>query len=416
MLIGVIADDFTGASDIANTLTKGGMRTLLVLGAPEGTPPDTAEVVVVALKSRSIPAADAVAQSVAALSWLRQHGCQQVVFKYCSTFDSTPQGNIGPVAEALAEQLGASGVVVCPAFPAAGRTVYQGHLFVHDRLLSESGLENHPLNPMSDPDIRRWLRRQTRGDVGHVRHETVRQGAETIAAALATSGQRLAVVDAISDADLAVIGKAAAGAALVTGGSGVALGLPNNFRAAGWSPQPALPLPPTDGRALVLAGSCSTATRGQIAHYAEHAPALKIDVDAVMSGDNVLANVLEFLDRNEDGAPLVYSSADPVEVAAAQQRHGREALAERLDGLFAEIAHASVESGVRRLVVAGGETSAAAMTGLRARQLWIGPEIATGVPLLLHEGDWTGRLALKSGNFGGPAFFSEALAIIGGAR
>src|ERR671929_4212 len=215
MLLGIIADDFTGASDIANTLAKGGLSTVQFLGLPTKPAPETCEAGVVALKSRSIPAADAVALSLEALEWLRAQGCRQFVFKYCSTFDSTPEGNIGPVGEALARTLGVKGVLACPAFPTAGRTVYQGHLFVGDRLLNESGLENHPLNPMTDPDLRRWLRLQTRTPVGHVPFDTVVRGAAT-----PSKYPRPA-------------GAAGAGARLITGGSGVARGLPDNFRRAG---------------------------------------------------------------------------------------------------------------------------------------------------------------------------------------
>src|SRR3954469_10943097 len=228
MLLGVIADDFTGASDIANTLAKGGLATVQFLGLPTKPAPETCEAGVVALKSRSIAAADAVALSIEAFEWLRAQGCRQFVFKYCSTFDSTPEGNIGPVGEALAQALGARGVPACPAFPTAGRTVYQGHLFVGDRLLSESGMENHPLNPMTDPDLRRWLSRQCREPVGLVAWGSVRQGGAAVRKALdaaAGRGERLAIVDAVSDEDLIAIGEACAEAPLVTGGSRLPPGL-----------------------------------------------------------------------------------------------------------------------------------------------------------------------------------------------
>ncbi len=244
MLLGCIADDFTGASDLANTLARGagapesahaGMAVTQFIGVPEGPAPATCEAGVVALKTRSIPAAEAVAQSLAALAWLERQGCRQFLFKYCSTFDSTPEGNIGPVAEALAERLGAKGVIVCPAFPGTGRTVYMGHLFVNDRLLSESGMEKASADA-HDPDIRRWLRRQTESEVGHVPHAIVAQSAQAIRIAL--NGERLAlrtlvVVDAVSDSDLIAIGAAADGDRLITGGSGIARGLPANFRKAG---------------------------------------------------------------------------------------------------------------------------------------------------------------------------------------
>ncbi|MEE3099081.1 MAG: 3-oxo-tetronate kinase, partial [Pseudomonadota bacterium] len=236
MLLGCIGDDFTGSSDLGATLTRGGMRAVQYVGVPDRPADPGVEAGIVALKSRSIPAEEAVALSLRALDWLRAQGCEQILFKYCSTFDSTPQGNIGPVAEALAEALGASGVIVCPAFPAAGRSVYQGHLFVNDRLLSESGMEAHPITPMTDPDLRRWLARQCRGPVGHVPAGVVFDGADALRAALAAErglGRTLVVADAVRDADLMALGEAAADAPLITGGSGVALGLPANFAARG---------------------------------------------------------------------------------------------------------------------------------------------------------------------------------------
>ena len=234
MLLGAIADDFTGASDLANTLAKGGMATVQFVGVPREAA--DCEAGVVALKTRSIPADEAVRQSLAALDWLQAQGCRQILFKYCSTFDSTPAGNIGPVAEALLDRLGAPVAVVCPVFPATGRTLFMGHLFVQGRLLSESGMENHPLNPMTDPDIRRWLALQTKGEVGLVPYAVVQKGADAVRAALdaeAAAGRRLAVVDAVADEDLMVIGRAIAEHRLITGGSGIALGLPENFRRAG---------------------------------------------------------------------------------------------------------------------------------------------------------------------------------------
>jgi uncharacterized protein YgbK (DUF1537 family) len=267
MLLGCIADDFTGASDLANTLAKSGMTTIQFANLPTTVSP-ACEAGVVALKIRSIDAERAVAEAVGALRWLRQQGCTQFVFKYCSTFDSTPTGNIGPVAEALLDEVGADSAVVCPAFPETGRTVYQGHLFVLDRLLNESGMEKHPLNPMTDPDIRRWLRLQTRCEVGSVTHEKVQRGADAIRAALAEEagkGRRLIVVDALSNEELRVIGAAIAGHRLVTGGSGIALGLPENFRKAGKVALSGATFTGVKGHGVALSGSCSSASRSQLA-------------------------------------------------------------------------------------------------------------------------------------------------------
>lgn len=422
MLIGVIADDFTGASDIANTLARGvapegGLATAQFSGVPSAPAAMDVEAGVIALKSRSAPVADAVAQALAALDWLLAQGCRQIVFKYCSTFDSTPAGNIGPVAEALADVLGVASAVVCPAFPAAGRTLYQGHLFVFDRLLSESGMQAHPLTPMTDPDIRRWLALQTGGPVGHVAHATVRRGPAAIAAAmdaLGADGRRLAVVDAIDEADLLAIAEAAADARLVTGGSGVALGLPRNFVRSGLAGARSAAVAPVGGREAILVGSCSGATRGQIEVHRQAHPVLAIDVPGVMQGRVTPETLVGFMRDNIGRAPLAYSSGTPEEVGEIQERFGREAVAERLDALFAATAAELVRLGWRRIVVGGGETSgavASAVAGaLGAEAMRIGPEIDPGVPVLLPDGAAPVALALKSGNFGAPDFFAKALA------
>jgi 3-dehydrotetronate 4-kinase len=423
VLIGVIADDFTGASDVANTLAKGlpgqgGLVTAQYMGVPEGAADPEIEAGVVSLKSRSIPVEDAVASSLAALRWLQAQGCRQFVFKYCSTFDSTPEGNIGPVAEALADALGVKGVVACPAFPAMGRTVYQGHLFVGDVLLSESGMQNHPLTPMTDPDIRRWLSRQTRAAVGHVAAPVVSEGAEAIDAALracAQRGETLAIVDAVADDDLVRIGRACAEAPLLTGGSGIALGLPANFIAEGLAEGGRYRFDGVAGPEAILAGSCSGRTRSQVdAHTRKH-PALAVAVDDVMDGRTSSDDLVAFIAANHGEAPLVYSSAAPEEVAAAQARYGREAVSGRLEGLFAETVERLVDSGVSRVVVAGGETSGAVAQALDLGGLTIGPEISPGVPVLVSDKRGV-ALALKSGNFGEEDFFDDALAAMAGGR
>ncbi|WP_439526887.1 3-oxo-tetronate kinase [Roseovarius mucosus] len=405
MLLGCIGDDFTGSSDLANTLTKAGMRTVQYVGVPDAPADTGVEAGVVALKSRSIPVAEAVAHALAALEWLRAQGCQQILFKYCSTFDSTPEGNIGPVAEALADALDARQVIFCPAFPGAGRTVYQGHLFVKDRLLSESGLQHHPLTPMTDPDIRRWLGAQVRGTVGHLDAQIVRQGSEAIKAALAAQEHRLIVADAVSDADLVALGHAAAELPLITGGSGIAMGLPDNFRARGqlagkggaWHGQ--------SGPVVVLSGSCSEATRGQVARHATAHPAREISAADVMAG-RVAAEDLADWAAAQEGIAMIYSSADPARVAQDQAQFGAVAVAGAIEALFASLARALVARGVTRLVTAGGETSGAVVEALGLKELEIGPEIAPGVPVIRAGHDLV--LALKSGNFGGPDFFVEA--------
>lgn len=421
MLIGVIADDFTGASDIANTLAKGlpgqgGLVTMQYMGVPQGAADPEVEAGVVSLKSRTIPPEDAVASSLAALQWLKEQGCQQFVFKYCSTFDSTPGGNIGPVAEALADALRVKGVVACPAFPATARTVYQGHLFVGDKMLNESGMQNHPLTPMRDANIRRWLRLQTRSDVGHVPVTVVDEGAEAITGALhacADRGETLVIVDAVADDDLIRIGQACADAPLLTGGSGIALGLASNFIAEGLAQGGRRRFDGVAGDEVVLAGSCSGRTRIQIEAHARKHPAMAVAVQDVMEGRISSDNLVAFIEANHGKAPLVYSSAAPEEVAAAQAQYGREAVSNRLEGLFAETATRLIDGHVTRVVVAGGETSGAVAQALDLDGLTIGPEISPGVPVLVSDKRGV-ALALKSGNFGGEDFFDEALDVLAG--
>lgn len=417
MLLGVIADDYTGASDIANTLAKGGLATTQFLGLPARKAPPECEAGVVALKSRSIAADEAVKRSLAALAWLQAQGCRQFVFKYCSTFDSTPAGNIGPVGEALAKALDARGVPACPAFPTTGRTVYQGHLFVGDRLLNESGLENHPLNPMTDADLRRWLTRQSRQKVGFVPWSIVRQGAAKLRAALdeaAAKGECLVIVDAVADEDLCAMGEACADQKLLTGGSGIAIGLPDNFIKRGLAKGSASLFRGVGGPGAILAGSCSKATLGQVEAYQRDHPTLPIDVDAVMAGSVTAAQLANFIRDNKGKEPLLFSSAAPERVKALQGKYGTDSVAHRLDGLFAETAKLAVAGGVGRLVVAGGETSGAVMGALDIDAVSIGPEIDPGVPALTTLKAPPLALALKSGNFGSPDFFAKALRALGG--
>lgn len=409
MLLGCIGDDFTGSSDLANTLAKQGMRTVQYTGVPDAPAAPDVEAGVVALKSRSIPAAEAIALSLKALDWLKAQGCRQFLFKYCSTFDSTDEGNIGPVAEALAAALGEDAVIFCPVFPATGRTLVHGHLFVGDRLLSESGMQHHPLTPMTDPDIRRVLARQVKGSVGHVSYAEVAKGAAAVEAALqreSGAGRGLIVADALSDADLMTIGEAAASRKLVTGGSGIAMGLPANFRKAGlisgassgWQGQ-------GEGRAAAVCGSCSVMTQKQVAAHRQTSPAFEIDADKVIAGELTAQAVADWC-LAQEGLPLAYSSADPARVRAVQERHGKEKAAAALEGFFAELACCLVAGGVTRLISAGGETSGAVVEGLKLGTLEIGPEIDPGVPAMRAGPGLV--IALKSGNFGAEDFFAKA--------
>lgn len=423
MLLGVIADDFTGASDIANAISRGmagsdGLPATIYLGVPESADTRAVDAGVVALKSRSLPATRAVRESLRALEWLLSQGARQIVFKYCSTFDSTPKGNIGPVAEALADALGVRGVVACPAFPENGRTVYQGHLFVHDRPLNESGMENHPLNPMTDPDIRRWLRAQTQTPVGHVPLDTIRRGPAEVSRALdecAESGNVLVIADAIEDSDLATLGYAVRHSPLVTGGSAIAAALPRNFPARARSSRPMRVAGAVDGPGVVLAGSCSNATRMQVENFAGKHPSVAIDVAAVMEGRFAAAELFALLDQYRGKSPLAYSSDAPDSVSRLQERYGVDRIAARLDGLFGSTAVMLRHAGFERIVVAGGETSGAVIDALAPGQLAVGREIDPGVPALYSpDGSDSYAIALKSGNFGAPDFFEKALAVLAG--
>ena len=419
-LLGCIADDFTGATDLASTLVKGGMRAVQLIGVPKpGDAIPEADVLIVALKSRTAPAREAVADSLAALAWLQKAGCRQFFFKYCSTFDSTEAGNIGPVADALTEALGSGFALACPAFPTNGRTVFQGHLFVGAVLLNESGMENHPLTPMTDANLVRVLSRQTTGTVGLVPFATVDAGAVAIRKAmtgLKEIGRRYAIVDAVTDAHLRAIGEAAEGHALITGGSGVALGLPENFRRQRLltASDPGA-LPDVAGHAAVLAGSCSRATLFQIGNARGEVPTLELDALATPDVAALTAQALEWMEGKLGAAPIVIAaSAPPDKVAALQAKLGREAAGALVEEVLANVAEALVARGVRRLVVAGGETSGAVVQRLGVRALRIGGEIDPGVPWTYAEGSGEPMLlALKSGNFGAPDFFTKAFGVLG---
>lgn len=419
-VLGVVADDFTGATDVASMLVRSGMRTMQVVGVPEGPPPAGADAVVVALKSRTTPVDDAVRESLAALRWLRGAGARQFYFKYCSTFDSTPRGNIGPVAEAMMSALGTDFTIACPAFPENGRTIFRGHLFVGDQLLSDSGMRNHPLTPMTDADLVRVLQPQCEGRVGLLRYDAVRAGvpaARARIAALRAEGVRIAVADAIDNDDLRVLAEACADLPLLTAGSGLALGLPALYAAQGWVrlDEHAASLETVGGAAAVLSGSCSTATNAQVAAWeAAGRPMRRIDPRALARGEPVVEEVLQWARATvAQGAVLISATAAPEVLRAVQAELGAARAGELVEQALARLARGLVDAGVRRLVVAGGETSGAVVQGLGVRALRIGPAICPGVPWTRAEGR-TLKLALKSGNFGAPTFFADALAHEGG--
>ncbi|RAH38091.1 3-oxo-tetronate kinase [Halomonas sp. SL1] len=423
IVLGAIADDFTGATDLANNLVRSGMRCVQVIGVPHAALAlDDVDAVVVALKSRSCAVECAVEDSLAALDWLQAQGARQIFFKYCSTFDSTDAGNIGPVAEALMTRLGATQTVMVPAFPVNGRTVYQGHLFVGDRLLNESGMQHHPLNPMTDADLVRVLSRQVARPVGLASHSVLARGGEATRRhleALHEQGVGHVVCDTLDDRDLAAIAAAVVDLPLVTGGSGLGQALPVEYRRCGWLAEVAEPgrLAPSAGTALVLSGSCSRATLAQVARFLEHHPGMALDPLALAEGEDHLQDALTFArERLADGGPvLVYASADPERVKAAQATLGAERAGQLVEDALGRLARTLVEEGVGRLVVAGGETSGAVVSALGVRTLRIGEQIDPGVPWT--QAPLAGReaplsLALKSGNFGGPDFFTRAFEVL----
>jgi len=422
LALGCIADDYTGASDLANTLTRCGLRTVQTIGVPsDDLALPEVDAVVVSLKSRSIEAGLAVTRSRAAEKWLRGRGASHVLFKICSTFDSTDAGNIGPVMDALRADSGDAIVLVTPAFPETGRTVYQGNLFVGSVPLNESPLKDHPLNPMHDSNLVRVLARQSKTKVGLVELAALTRGPDAVRARLAdlsSNGIGAAIVDAVFDRDLETIGAVALDHRLSVGASGIGLGLARALVASGRvKPQAsnAIAEAPVGGPAACLAGSCSQATLQQIANAERVMPVLHLDSEKAVAGKTEAQRALGWAGEHLAKGPiLIASSATPDQVAALQARHGRDAAGHAIEQAMADIAEGLVQSGVRRLVVAGGETSGAVVDRLKIPGFLVGAEIAAGVPVLRAVGARDGEmlLALKSGNFGGPEFFSDALKLM----
>ncbi|HEX2886414.1 3-oxo-tetronate kinase [Vineibacter terrae] len=426
LLLGCIADDFTGATDLANTLARAGMRVVQTIGVPDDAGCPDADAVVVALKSRTAAVSHAVAQSVDACRWLRRHGAGQIYFKVCSTFDSTPQGNIGPVLEALMDELACTFCIVTPAFPETGRTVYQGHLFVADTLLSDSSMRDHPLTPMTDANLMRVLGRQLSAGngrrVGLINLRHVAAGAGQVRermAELQSQGCSLAIADAVTDDDLTRLGAAAADLPLVCAASGLAIGLPRNW---GITPSAtAAHLPPAEGRRAIVSGSCSTATNAQVAHFVDNGGAAwPLDPLRLDAGSDALAaqtdEIATWAERHWRGGPdravLVYSTARPDDVQAVQSRLGAQRAGGLIEQALAQIVRRLVAQGARQLILAGGETSGACIGALNVTRLQIGRQIDPGVPWCHAHSPVAGEkgmhMALKSGNFGAIDFFSRA--------
>ena len=413
LLLGCIADDFTGATDLANNLVRAGMRVVQTIGIPAEPLSAEVDAVVVALKSRTIAPQDAIDQSLQALQWLQGQGAQQIYFKYCSTFDSTAQGNIGPVTEALMHALQTDFTIATPAFPDNGRTVFKGYLFVGDVLLNESGMQHHPLTPMVDANLVRVMQAQCKSKVGLLSHKTIAQGTASIGQEinnLKQQGVRIAIVDAVSNGDLMRLGPALKGMPLVTAGSGVAIGLPQNF---GLSPTPqASVLPKASGLQAVVSGSCSQATNRQVAHFiASGRPSFLIDpLHLKGSWEDLVQEALAWAQGHlATGPVLVYSTATPESVQAVQSQLGVEAAGHQVEQALAAIARGLLQQGVHQLVLAGGETSGACVQALSIEQLQIGPQIDPGVPWCHAHTPMGGvHITLKSGNFGTDDFFTKA--------
>ncbi len=423
-LLGCIADDFTGATDLANNLVRTGFRVVQTIGIPDGPLNADADAVVVSLKSRTIPAADAVTQSLAALAWLQSQGAGQIYFKYCSTFVSTAQGNIGPVTDALMDALGTDFTIACPAFPENARTIFKGYLFVGDELLHESGMRNHPLTPMTDSNLVRVLQAQTQRRVGLIDYRTVAQGADAITqriAALKAAGVSMAVTDAVSNDDLRSMGPALAALPLITAGSGVAIGLTPAQRER--SQGDAATLPAAQGLRAIVSGSCSTATNGQVAAFiASGGAAFAVNPMQLAQGEDVASNALAWSQEHLLAGPvLIYATAEPDAVRAVQAELGVERAGQLVEQALAAVTCGLVQQGVRQLIVAGGETSGACVQALDIKRLRIGLQIAPGVPWCHAPSPHAPKngqymeglhLALKSGNFGASDFFITAFDVL----
>ncbi len=423
ILLGCIADDFTGATDLANNLVRAGMRVVQTIGVPSEPLSADVDAVVVALKSRTIPAQDAVEQSIAALRWLQAQGAQQFYFKYCSTFDSIfagdKRGNIGPVTETLMDALGVDFTIATPAFPDNKRTVFKGYLFVGDVLLNESGMQNHPLTPMTDANLVRVMQAQCTRKVGLIDYAVVAQGADAVArriAELKGEGVSIAVVDAVSNDDLLRMGPALAALPLLTAGSGVAIALPANFGLAPSSKASALPK--ANGQRAIVSGSCSLATNRQVQRFIDAGgAAIALDPLRMAAGEDVVGQTLAWAaPLLEKGPVLVYSTAASDAVKAVQSQLGVEEAGAMVERTVAAIARGLVERGVRQLIVAGGETSGACVQALEIAQMQIGPQIDPGVPWCHAQSPAANEaglhITLKSGNFGGDDFFTRAFEVL----
>ncbi|MDC0456942.1 four-carbon acid sugar kinase family protein [Alphaproteobacteria bacterium] len=419
MKLGIIGDDFTGSSDIANNLKKSGMQVSMYAGVPNLLPEEIkkeqTDAAVIALKTRTIPIEDAIRESLEALSWLKDCGCEQFIFKYCSTFDSTKEGNIGPVTDAIMEELNTDFTIACPSFPDAGRTVYFGHMFVNGKPLNESGMENHPLTPMTDHNLVRWLGYQTKNNVGLIDFETISKGKNSVKEKirnLKTDGYKYAIIDTNKNDDFDIICNAVKNLPFLTGGSGIALGLPKIYKERGLLSVSNFQIPKNNSNAIILSGSCSVTTINQINIYKENNPSFYISPDEVINNEDLIEKVLSWIKDHETQSPLLYSSSDIKAVSEKQKQYGQELLANKIEKFFELLSKRLVKDNFGTFISAGGETSGAVIKGLGIQELKIGKEISHGVPALWSpesNGNKPVSVTLKSGNFGQDDFFTRAL-------
>ena len=421
MILGIIGDDFTGSSDIANNLKKSGMQVSMYAGVPplnKKASLTNADAAVIALKIRTIPISEAVSESLKALEWLKNAGCSQFIFKYCSTFDSTKEGNIGPVTDAIMEELNVDFTIACPSFPDAGRTVFCGHMFVNGKPLNESGMEKHPLTPMKDHNLIRWLDFQTKHNVGLIDYETINCGVKSVTNKvniLKNEGYKYAIVDTINNDNFDVICNGVKDLQFLTGGSGIALGLPKIYKKEGLLSDEEFQIPENSTNAIILSGSCSSATLNQIEVYKKENPSYFISADEVMNNENLIEDVIKWIKNNETLSPLIYSSADPKIVKKKQTRYGQEILANKIESFFEKLSNKLLNHTFGIFISAGGETSGAVVNGLGLQEFKIGQEISHGVPALWSPNSNCNKpvsVTLKSGNFGQIDFFKRALQIL----
>ncbi len=415
MLIGVIGDDFTGSSDIANNLKKAGMSVTMYTGIPKDlNKKETSQAAVIALKIRTAPIKKAVKESLNALKWLKEAKCKKYIFKYCSTFDSTQKGNIGPVIDALMENLKTDFTIACPSFPDAGRSLYYGHMFVNGIPLNESGMENHPLTPMTDHNLVRWLNYQTKNKVGLVDITTIKNGSSEIKKKinlLKKKGIRYSLVDTLDNTDFERICEGTNNLKLITGGSGIALGLPKIFKKQGLLLEENITLPKIKSYSLIMSGSCSIATLEQVSIYKNKNPSLFIFPEKIINKPDYLKEVTEWTIKNKKKNPMLYTSSKPEEVKKNQKKFGQEFIAEKIEKFFQTLVSKLYRENFKKIVAAGGETSGAVVKGLGIKELQIGEEISAGVPTM-WDPNRSIKIALKSGNFGQKDFFSRALKLL----